>query len=164
MPNTNVEDRQLRKEIRTLLGNMKQRCTNPKSQCYKNYGGRGIRVCERWSGPGRIDNFIDDMGFRPKGLTLDRIDNDGNYEPGNCRWATRSIQSYNQRKKHDKEGLKGIWKNRGKWSAYITVNHKQIHLGSWIDINEAIKHRKEAEEVYYGESVMAELTSTKDKS
>ena len=75
-----------------------QRCTNPNYRRYDRYGGRGITVCERWRGPGGVGfaNFLDDMGERPPGLTLDRIDNDGNYEPGNCRWATWSEQASNK--------------------------------------------------------------------
>jgi hypothetical protein len=74
---------------------MKQRCLNPNYHQFKDYGGRGITICERWLSS--FSNFHQDMGDRPAGLTLDRIDNDGNYEPGNCKWSTRSEQKRNSR-------------------------------------------------------------------
>ncbi len=75
--------------------NMKTRCTNRKQESFKHYGGRGIAVDRRWDS---FENFLADMGERPEGTTLDRIDNDGDYEPDNCRWATPKEQRANQRK------------------------------------------------------------------
>ncbi|MDQ5917678.1 MAG: hypothetical protein QG660_789 [Pseudomonadota bacterium] len=74
---------------------MLQRCTNPAAEKWQIYGGRGIHVCERWHS---FDNFYADMGLKPSSKhSIDRIDNDGHYEPGNCRWATAKEQRANQR-------------------------------------------------------------------
>ncbi len=74
---------------------MRHRCTNPDADNYPHYGGRGITICDRWLDS--VEAFVEDMGPRPLGMTLDRIDVDGNYEPGNVRWATAKEQRANQR-------------------------------------------------------------------
>jgi hypothetical protein len=75
---------------------MRLRCLNPDHQAYPNYGGRGITVCQRWLES--VQAFLDDMGPKPSPQhELDREDNDGNYEPGNCRWVTRSVNDRNRR-------------------------------------------------------------------
>lgn len=72
---------------------MHRRCSDPKHHKFKSYGARGIRVCERW---GLYENFVIDMGVRPEGTSIDRLDSNGNYEPGNCRWATQEVQLANR--------------------------------------------------------------------
>ncbi len=73
--------------------NMLASCRHPSVPSHPNYGARGITVCDRWL---KFGNFLADMGERPEGMTLDRIDNDGNYEPANCRWATKEQQTANR--------------------------------------------------------------------
>lgn len=78
-----------------VWGNMKQRCLNPNSTRYADYGGRGITVCERWLS---FENFLADMGVAPDGLTLDRVDNEKGYSPDNCVWNTYANQNKNSRR------------------------------------------------------------------
>jgi hypothetical protein len=75
---------------------MMRRCNNSKSSRYKDYGGRGIKICPRWHS---FENFYQDMGDRPEGLSLDRINNDGDYEPNNCKWSTPREQRINSRRR-----------------------------------------------------------------
>lgn len=75
---------------------MTQRCRNPKNHAWKHYGGRGVTVCDEWASS--FEAFYRDMGPRPPGTSIDRIDVNGNYEPGNCRWADAATQAKNQRR------------------------------------------------------------------
>jgi hypothetical protein len=89
-----------------IWNSMKQRCNNPKNISYKDYGGRGIKVCDRWLNS--FNFFLEDMGKKPDGYSLDRINNDDGYKPTNCRWATMKEQS-NNRRVVDKKNKKDIY-------------------------------------------------------
>lgn len=101
---------------------MRQRCTNPTCHKWKDYGARGIKICERW---GEFPNFLSDMGERPLGKTLDRIDNNGNYEPSNCRWATPLQQGNNQRT-NDLLTFNGSTKALTEWSRILNINQQTL--------------------------------------
>lgn len=123
---------------------MVYRCYDERSPSYKNYGARGISVCDRWRSS--FKNFYEDMGDRPVGTTLDRIDHEGNYEPSNCRWLNKSLQQHNKRTyKNNKLSAKGVTFTQGKYWARITVDKKVHSLGLYITIEEAVKAREEAE-------------------
>lgn len=133
-----------------LWNQMKYRCSD---QADKYYGGRGIIVCDRWMTDFSI--FIADMGRRPsKNHSVDRIDNDGNYEPGNCRWATRYQQTINTRRlRSNASGLRGVnWNNqKERWTVQINANGKRIYLGASKDFFEACCLRIAGENKYWTE-------------
>jgi hypothetical protein len=124
--------------IYRVWSEMVQRCTNPNNQHWSHYGGRGINVCDDWRD---FVNFYRDMGDRPApGHSIDRIDNDGNYEPSNCRWATKSVQNLNRRKKPGCSSQhRGVtwFASRNKWRATIEIDGKQRHLGYFVSEDEA---------------------------
>lgn len=125
---------------------MLSRCYNPKCCNYKHYGARGITVCDEWRGKDGYENFRKwaiDNGYSIK-LSLDRIDNDGNYEPSNCRWTTQSIQNMSMRHKNT-SGYVGICKHSsdGKWYGRVKVNKVCFYTGRSEDIKEAVRMRND---------------------
>lgn len=101
---------------------MLQRCRTKSSKSYKHYGGRGIMVCNRWK---RFKNFLADMGEKPEGMSIDRINNDGNYEPANCRWATTKEQARNYRK-NVKISMNGKTLCVTDWASILKIPEKRI--------------------------------------
>lgn len=124
--------------------NMKQRCNNPKNTNYPKYGGRGIKLCDSWNES--FTAFLADMGEKPKGTTLDRIDGNLGYSKENCRWADIKTQNRNVRPRRDKKAgvtVKGVsWSDRYK-SYDVRING--MYLGRYKDFFEACCVRKSAE-------------------
>ena len=126
--------------------NMRQRVMNSNRPDYHHYGGRGISICDEWE---VFSAFLADMGEKPDGTSLDRIDNEGNYNPGNCHWATWEEQANNQRiRKDNKSGFKGVFWNdqRKKWEVYV----KGKRIGAYESKDEAIKVRSDIQDTALG--------------
>lgn len=120
---------------------MKSRCFQPKDKRYKYYGNRGIGMCDEWrlGFKAFYDYVISLPNYHKPGYTLDRIDNDGDYEPGNMRWATQHFQTANRRKlKNNKSGFAGVFKTKGaRFTSTIGVNGTRIYLGTFDTKEEA---------------------------
>ena len=130
------------------------RCTDENDPAYSYYGGRGIRVCQEWEES--FSKFWEDMneGYNDT-LTIDRIDTNKNYNKDNCRWATKSMQSFNRRKSdtYNTSGRVGVYwnKEKSKWNSKIAVQYKQKHLGYFDNFEDAVDARVRAEILYFGE-------------
>lgn len=139
------------KQLHSVFWSMHDRCEKPACREYRNYGARGIKVCDRWSGVYGLRHFIDDMGPKPGGCSLDRIDVNGNYCPENCRWADRNTQAANTREHGKYSKHPGVTFSPAKnvWWAYITKNGKR-HIKIAHSEEQAIELRKRLELRYLG--------------
>ena len=137
---------------RTKLGmvytSMRQRCNNPNNKNYDKYGGRGIRVCEEWEkNPESFFEWALNNGYK-EGLSIDRIDVNGNYCPENCRWTDWEVQAINQRtRKDNKTGYKGIYFSQGSYRVQVRRNKKTYYFGSYKRLEDAIKALNEAKKM-----------------
>lgn len=134
---------------------MHGRCNSKKHGSYRNYGARGISVCREWDDFSTFMEWAYSNGYTDeatrKECTLDRINPDGNYEPGNCRWTNSGVQGLNKRKMDNKSGARGVWLTKsGKYHAVISVNNKRHCLGTYDDLEDAVRARHEAEMKYFG--------------
>ena len=130
---------------------MKERCLNSNSKSYEEYGSKGISIYEPWKES--FEEFLKDMGVRPEGTSLDRIDPEKDYTPDNCQWADASNQAFNKTLKiTNTSGKTGVSYNaeRDRWVAGITCNYEHIYLGSFKDKKSAIDARLAAELKYFG--------------
>ena len=127
---------------------IRKRCLQKGDKDYHRYGGRGVKICERWSGVDGFFNFIEDMGERPVAYTLDRINSDGDYSPENCRWADINTQGLNKRNVKYRGVI--FYKSLNKYRARLSVNKIAYELGLFTDLEEAIEARKQAEIKYLG--------------
>lgn len=125
---------------------MRQRCLNKNHEAYKRYGGRGIKICQRWQGTYGFRNFLEDMGIRPKGCSLDRINVDEGYCPENCRWATARTQACN---KANSRKIPGVTPqtNSNTWRARYRCSGKNL-CRCFKTYEEAVAQRLEWEQKY----------------
>lgn len=141
--------------------NKMRRCYDETDPRYPDWGGRGIRVFDAWHDPRIFVEQVEaEIGLRPKGYTLDRIDNDGHYEPGNIRWATLTEQQQNAGSRTGRSQYKGVaWHNqRNKWRAYIVNNYRQKHLGLFDDEEEAALAYNRAAVELFGDHANLNIT------
>lgn len=122
---------------------MKSRCQRTKDPSYKNYGARGITVCDRWR---EFENFFADKGMKPNPkMTLERLDNNKGYSPENCVWATYVEQGRNKRRSSKNTSwFTGVARDKNSWTAYIKIAGRKIHLGNFSEKQNAVTARREA--------------------
>lgn len=138
--------------LRRIWSDMKARCFNPKCKKYDIYGGAGVRLCDEWMDFDVFKEWALSHGYSDN-LTIDRRDNAGDYEPGNCRWATTKEQNFNKKKRRGSYGSKyiGVHRFRSGWHSQIGINGKTYSVGVFSDEEEAARARDKMAVKLHGE-------------
>ena len=124
-----------------VWGGMKSRCLNKKCKRFNDYGGRGIKICDRWLGENGFLNFYADMGDPPPGCSIERVDNDLGYEPGNCKWATRVEQARNKRNV-PKHTAFGLTMSAAEWADFMKMPKATIRMRLWRGASPEVAFRE----------------------
>lgn len=154
---TSIKDLPYGRKLHSVWKGMRRRCFDKKHIQYGDYGGRGISVCDEWNGRGGFRSFYQwavANGFSI-GLTIDRINTNGNYEPANCRWTTMTVQERNRRvRSTNRIGIPGVTTRHGKkrtsYRVTICVDGKILNVGTFGSLSEALDARIQAERVHWG--------------